>query len=391
MSRDRLMAQFESFRHQFEDHLETKTGRAISFNEAINSERVPKMALVKAVRALLQQSSDPVILGKGFYKAVDKHLKSIHRIEATRIGDLEKLDKLNYDRFCSILGDALLSSDTEDDIFFQTNENILKFLSEKILNSPGRSTMVHLLFVALACKKNSKTIFGMITFFGDVTEFFLGSRLFGTKDPNIKQSFNLLNNLVCELSNTMSSKWGWNVQDNIDVQSALWVEFKNNKPKYDAFLKTRSDEHKQVASITRNYNIEIKNLPAETEKLSTVKQRCGQSALRSHLIKTNVGRCLVTGITNEKLLRVSHIKPWSECIDRSEKLDPNNCLLLSGLWDLAFDKGLLSFDEAGKVIFSEELKTDKSSINFFKQKHRIVFTEKQKSYMHWHRTHVLRN
>jgi hypothetical protein len=59
-------------------------------------------------------------------------------------------------------------------------------------------------------------------------------------------------------------------------------------------------------------------------------------------------------ITDPALLRASHIVPWSEC-DDAERLDVHNGLLLSALWDAAFDTGLVSFTDDGTVLASLEL------------------------------------
>jgi predicted restriction endonuclease len=62
----------------------------------------------------------------------------------------------------------------------------------------------------------------------------------------------------------------------------------------------------------------------------------------------------LTGITEPALLRASHIVPWSECSD-AQRLDVHNGLLLSALWDAAFDNGLVSFDDDGAVRVSAAL------------------------------------
>jgi predicted restriction endonuclease len=58
--------------------------------------------------------------------------------------------------------------------------------------------------------------------------------------------------------------------------------------------------------------------------------------------------------TEPALLRASHIVPWSDCNDE-QRLDVHNGLLLSALWDAAFDKGLISFMDDGKLCVSPGL------------------------------------
>ena len=51
----------------------------------------------------------------------------------------------------------------------------------------------------------------------------------------------------------------------------------------------------------------------------------------------------------------SHIIPWSESNDR-ERLDVENGILLSPLYDALFDKHLISFEDDGKIVIPERLK-----------------------------------
>src|SRR3977135_1680410 len=70
------------------------------------------------------------------------------------------------------------------------------------------------------------------------------------------------------------------------------------------------------------------------------------SIFRDALMDYWGGRCPLTGITEPALLRASHIVPWAEC-DDAQRLDVHNGLLLSALWDAAFDAGLISFADDG--------------------------------------------
>jgi len=65
-----------------------------------------------------------------------------------------------------------------------------------------------------------------------------------------------------------------------------------------------------------------------------------QNIFRDALMDDWGGRCPLTGITEPALLRASHIVPWVEWGDE-QRLDVHNGLLLSALWDAAFDKGLV--------------------------------------------------
>jgi putative restriction endonuclease len=62
----------------------------------------------------------------------------------------------------------------------------------------------------------------------------------------------------------------------------------------------------------------------------------------------------MTGITEPALLRPSHIVPRADCTD-AQRLDAHNGLLLSALWDAAFDRGLISFADDGTVLANPKL------------------------------------
>lgn len=96
-------------------------------------------------------------------------------------------------------------------------------------------------------------------------------------------------------------------------------------------------------------------LPNSTEAEQLVVQRIGQDIFRNSLMDYWQGRCPLTGITDPVLLRASHIVPWSECQNDAQRLDVHNGLLLSALWDAAFDRALVTFDDNGIPEFSPQL------------------------------------
>jgi hypothetical protein len=103
------------------------------------------------------------------------------------------------------------------------------------------------------------------------------------------------------------------------------------------------------------FHAQTTRLPKTTEAERLVVQRIGQDIFRNSLIDYWQGRCPLTGITDPALLRASHIVPWSECNNDAQRLDVHNGLLLSALWDAAFDRALVTFDDAGNPEFSSRL------------------------------------
>lgn len=105
----------------------------------------------------------------------------------------------------------------------------------------------------------------------------------------------------------------------------------------------------------REFELRVADLPRTTEAERLVVQRIGQDIFRARLIDYWQGRCPLTGISDTALLRASHIIPWADCESDAERLDVHNGVLLSALWDAAFDRALVTFDEEGKPEFSSVL------------------------------------
>lgn len=137
----------------------------------------------------------------------------------------------------------------------------------------------------------------------------------------------------------------------------------------------------------REFSAKTSKLPRATETERMVIQRVGQDIFRKSLIDYWDGCCPLTGITEPALLRASHIKPWAACDSDAERLDVHNGLLLSSLWDAAFDVGLVTFDKKGSVVHAENL-----SPLTIKLLDRIVpvlkLTTQHQIFMEWHRRHV---
>lgn len=130
----------------------------------------------------------------------------------------------------------------------------------------------------------------------------------------------------------------------------------------------------------------VKDLPKATEAERLVVQRIGQDIFRSGLIEYWQGRCPLTGITDTALLRASHIVPWKDCASDAERLDVHNGLLLSALWDAAFDRGLVTFDDEGQPQFSPFL-SDGARAEL-RWRDPISLIDKHRKRLAWHRSNV---
>lgn len=133
----------------------------------------------------------------------------------------------------------------------------------------------------------------------------------------------------------------------------------------------------------------IEGKPQNTEVERLVVQRIGQAQFRKALLDYWDGTCSVSGIYDVDLLRASHIKPWARCDSDSERLDVHNGLLLSALWDAAFDKGLVTFSPSLKPQFSIKLsEVGKLALDHTVVNQAIRVTERHAEYLEWHRINV---
>ena len=103
---------------------------------------------------------------------------------------------------------------------------------------------------------------------------------------------------------------------------------------------------------------ETAGLPRSTEVERLAVQRVGQDVFRRALLQYWEGRCAVTGLSDPALLKASHIVPWAACVSDAQRLDVNNGLLFSALWDAAFDAALVSFDDDGAAVISRLLSSE---------------------------------
>lgn len=76
------------------------------------------------------------------------------------------------------------------------------------------------------------------------------------------------------------------------------------------------------------------------ERETIIRQRVGQSNFRTMILNNYNTTCAITGINEARLLIASHIIPWADREDT--RLNPENGICLSALYDKAFDKGLIT-------------------------------------------------
>lgn len=127
-----------------------------------------------------------------------------------------------------------------------------------------------------------------------------------------------------------------------------------------------------------------------TERDALIRQRIGQGIFRGALMTYWRGTCPMTGITDPELLRASHIIRWADCPNDEERLNVHNGLLLSSLWDAAFDTGLITFDEGGRVLAARELSRAARAELRIEEARPLVLVDATQERMAWHRRNLFR-
>lgn len=127
----------------------------------------------------------------------------------------------------------------------------------------------------------------------------------------------------------------------------------------------------------------------ETERTAIIKSRVGQGLFRKKLIEKYNGSCVVTGVTTQKLLIASHIKPWAAS-NNDERLSEENGLLLTPTYDKLFDYGLITFSNLGKIIVSPQLSAGEiSKLKISSDvEYNIKATAKMREHLDYHRDKI---
>jgi putative restriction endonuclease len=82
-----------------------------------------------------------------------------------------------------------------------------------------------------------------------------------------------------------------------------------------------------------------------------------QRLFRGNLLRLWQGSCAVTRVQEPRVLRSSHIKPWTDS-NVQEKVDHFNGLLLVPNLDALFNEGLISFRDDGRMLVSPDWRAD---------------------------------
>jgi putative restriction endonuclease len=126
-------------------------------------------------------------------------------------------------------------------------------------------------------------------------------------------------------------------------------------------------------------------IPDKTSREGLVTSRVGQGEYRRRILKRWGFKCAVNGSRIKEVLIASHIVPWRES-NNAERLDVDNGILLSPVYDALFDRHYISFDDDGVIILSKALsKVEFSKIGVDGSEKIENLTAKNKIYLERHR------
>lgn len=135
----------------------------------------------------------------------------------------------------------------------------------------------------------------------------------------------------------------------------IWNEFFFNKEEliYESEKILAEKQHKTIEQKFADILEGTENLKGEI-KIREVKTRINQNFFRKIVLVNYSNKCAITGIDIPDLLIASHIMPWSK--NEQERLNPENGICFSSLYDNAFDKGYISINDKFEVLISPILK-----------------------------------
>jgi putative restriction endonuclease len=120
-----------------------------------------------------------------------------------------------------------------------------------------------------------------------------------------------------------------------------------------AYVQDAGINHDAIDDI---HEIEEDTSIPETQRVQLAKARIGQGLFRKRVLLVDP-LCRVTGVSDQRLLIASHIKPWRDA-NNAERVNGYNGMMLSPHVDALFDEHLISFEDDGKMLVHTSLPRD---------------------------------
>lgn len=144
-----------------------------------------------------------------------------------------------------------------------------------------------------------------------------------------------------------------------------------------------------MGTVRRTEHDFLTPILAETEAEAKTKVRLGHQCFRNELMPLWDGKCALCNIGLPELLQASYAKPWKDSTN-SERLDPNNGILLCRNHDALYTNGLIAFDGQGKIHISSRISEEDYGKYGLHGKMRVNRTEENKPFLKWHKRSVFK-
>lgn len=139
----------------------------------------------------------------------------------------------------------------------------------------------------------------------------------------------------------------------------IWNEFINDQESlvFESERILAKFRHQTIEELHPEITFDWQNLQGEVRE-RVVKTRVNQSVFRQMILKSYQSQCAISGISLPELLVAGHIVPWA--VDSKNRINPENGICLSNLYDKAYENGLICIDTDYSVLISKRLKGEES-------------------------------
>lgn len=167
-------------------------------------------------------------------------------------------------------------------------------------------------------------------------------------------------------------------------EAGVWY---GNEKENMSVLNYINDYENNRNSCIESISCGIENLTGYEKEVVT-KARINQGKFRELLIN-KYKTCCLCGVSHKDLLVASHIKPWS-ISDENEKVNEFNGLLLCANHDKLFDKGLITFDDNGRIIISSQIDKFNRIFTNIDDNMKIKLEDESLRFMKYHRDNIFK-
>ena len=160
------------------------------------------------------------------------------------------------------------------------------------------------------------------------------ARIIGRSENSV--ALRLVNFAACDPYILATGRHG--MSSGVKICQPIWNEYYNDKERL--FYDAENIKAKMLRQPIEHIVGRIDSAAQGVERETVIRQRVNQNVFRAMILNNYNNTCAITGINHPTLLIASHIIPWAD--DKAERLNPENGICLSPLYDKAFDKGLIT-------------------------------------------------